>query len=242
MGVAEGDYNEDGRPDLFVTNARDQPHAVYQSQALKTGETRYLPEMAKFGTALARKATVGWGDSWVDFDNDGRPDLILANGDIPVMNLKQDTEPIQVLQNLGRAKFENATGIISGKGLPKIIGRGLAAADFDNDGRMDVAVNTIGGPLVLLRNTGATGHWLEISLTGFHPNTIVTAEVAGGRTLVDELHAGSSYLSSEDPRAHFGLGTATRVTTLTIRYPNGRVQRLHNVAADQILTVRPTSK
>ena len=241
MGVAEGDYNGDGRPDLFITNARDQPHAVYQSQVLRTGGTRYVPEMARFGAALARKATVGWGDSWVDFNNDGNPDLILANGDIPVTNLKKDTEPIQVLQNLGNARFENATGIISQKGLPKIIGRGLVAADFNNDGRVDVAINTIGGPLVLLENTGATGNWLEVSLSGFHPGAVLTAVLPDGRTLVQELHAGSSYLSSEDPRAHFGLGTATKITTLTIRYPSGEVTRLHDVAADRILVVRSPS-
>src|ERR1700730_16529130 len=150
MGVAVGDFNGDGRPDLFVTNSRGQPHAAYQSEILKTGETAYLPEMAKFATALDRKATVGWGDSWVDLANSGNLDLIIANGAIPVTNLKKDTEPIQVLQGLGGGRFTNASGIVDQTGLPKIIGRGLAAADFGNDGRIGGAVNTIGGPLVPL--------------------------------------------------------------------------------------------
>ncbi len=236
MGVAEGDYNDDGRPDLFITNSRGQPHAAYQSTVLPSGETAYTPEMAKFGQALQRKQTVGWGDAWVDLSNNGKPDLILANGAIPVTNLKKDTEPMQVLQDLGNSKFTNASGVISQAGLPKIIGRGLAVADYNNDGRLDVAVNTIGGPLVLLENTSTTGNWLEVSLKGFHPGAILTATLPNGHKLVQELHAGSSYLSSEDPRAHFGLGAAPSVKLLTIRYPNGKLAQLHNVRANRILT------
>ncbi len=242
MGVAEGDYNDDGRPDLFITNSRGQPHAAYQSEILKNGETAYIPEMTKFATALDRKATVGWGDSWVDLANTGSPDLVIANGAIPVTNLKKDTEPVQVLQDLGGGKFTNASGIVEAKGMPKIIGRGLAAADFDNDGRMGIAINTIGGPLVLLEDTGPVGHWLEVSLKGFQAGAVLTATLPNGRRFVQELHAGSSYLSSEDPRAHFGLGAATKVEKLTIRWPNGRVSQLANLTADQIVTVAPPAR
>ena len=94
--------------------------------------------------------------------------------------------------------------------MPKIVGRGLAAADFNNDGHMDVAVNSIGGPLVLLENRDTTGNWLTVSLKGFHPGAVVTVTLPDGRELVAEAHAGSSYLSSEDPRLHFGLGSATK--------------------------------
>jgi hypothetical protein len=193
--------------------------------------------MAKFGKALDRKSTVGWGDAFVDLNNDSKPDLILANGAIPVTSLKKDTEPLQVLQALGDAKFQNASGIISQAGLPKIIGRGLAVADFNNDGRMDVAINTIGGPLGLLENTGKTGNWLEVSLAGFHPGAIVTATLPNGQKLVQEIHAGSSYLSSEDPRVHLGLGAQTSVKLLTVRYPSGKAITLHNVRANRILAV-----
>jgi ASPIC and UnbV/FG-GAP-like repeat/NQR2, RnfD, RnfE family len=236
MGVAIGDYNGDGIPDIFVTNSRGQPHAAYQSSGTPV-EPRYVPEMAKFAKALQRHATVGWGDSWVDLANSGKLDLVLANGAIPVTNLKKDTEKIQVLQDLGRGRFTNASGIVSPAGLPKIIGRGLAAADFDNDGRMGIAINTIGGHLVLLENTGPAANWLEVSLKGFHPDAVVTAVLPDGQRLVDELHAGSSYLSSEDPRAHFGLGDARTVKVLTIRYPDGTVKRLTDVKADRILDV-----
>ena len=102
---------------------------------------------------------------------------------------------------------------------------------------MDVAVNTIGGPLVLLENTGPVGHWLEVSLKGFQAGAVLTATLPNGRKLVQELHAGSSYLSSADPRAHFGLGSATHVKRIVVRYPGGRTTTLRNVAVNRILAV-----
>jgi hypothetical protein len=101
---------------------------------------------------------------------------------------------------------------------------------------VDVAVNSIGGPLLLLRNTSPSGHWLEVRLPRFAPGALVTATLADGRSFVQEVHAGSSYLSSEDPRIHFGLGRATRVAELTVRYPDGTKARLRNVRADRIVT------
>ena len=236
MGVAAGDYNSDGRPDLFVTNSRGQPHAAYQSSVVR-GATAYAPEAPRFATALNRKATVGWGDSWVDLANNGEIDLVLANGAIPVTNVKRDAEPLQVLQDLGGGRFTLASGVIQTQGMPHVIGRGLAVADVDNNGRMAIAVNSIDGPLVLLENTGEVGNWLEVALQGFHPGTVITAELPGGKTMVDELHAGSSYLSSDDPRAHFGLGAATQVKLLTIRYPDGKRVRLRNLQANRVVTV-----
>jgi len=241
MGVAEGDFNGDGRPDLFVTNSRGQPHAAYES-VVENGEPGYRNVTAPFAKALDRKATVGWGDAFVDFGNSGSLDLILANGAIPVTNLKRDTEPLQVLQGLGGGKFTNATGIIDPAGMPRIIGRGLAVADYANDGRMAVAINTIGGPLVLLEDRGPVGHWLEVSLRGFQAGAVLTATLPDGRKLVQQLHDGESYLSTADPRAHFGLGEAKEVRNLTIRWPNGRVSHLANLAADRIVTVAPPAR
>jgi hypothetical protein len=107
---------------------------------------------------------------------------------------------------------------------------------------MAVAINTIGGPLVLLEEKGPVGHWLEVSLKGFQAGAELTATLPNGRSIVEELHAGSSYLSSEDPRAHFGLGAATKIEKLTIRWPDGRVSHLSNLAADQIVTVARPSR
>ena len=116
-------------------------------------------------------------------------------------------------------------------------GRGLAAADYDNDGRVDLAVGTVGGKLLLLRNTSPGGHWLEVNVEPFSPGAVVTAVDSSGRRQVRTVTAGSSYLSSEDPRVHFGFGNAT-VAELTVRFPNGTVKRLDHVATDQILSVK----
>ena len=114
-------------------------------------------------------------------------------------------------------------------------GRGLAAAESENDGAVDVAVNSIGGRLILLRNRAPSRHWLEVRLADFSPGTVVTATLLDGRTLRREVQAGSSYLSSEDPRVHFGLGAAERVSKLELRLPDGRVLRRANVQADRIV-------
>jgi hypothetical protein len=164
---------------------------------------------------------------------------VLANGAIPVKNLKKDAAPIQVLENLGGGRFGDASAAVGLRPGPLVNGRGVAAADYDNDGRMDVAINSIGGKLILLRNTGASGHWLEVNLARFAPGAVVTAVLPDGRRLVREAQAGSSYLSSEDPRAHFGLGEATKVKELIVRWPDGKVTRQQDVAADRLITVKP---
>jgi len=106
-------------------------------------------------------------------------------------------------------------------------------------GHVGVAINTIGGKLVLLESTGPVGNWLDVALSGFHPDSVVTVVLPDGKKLVQEIHAGSSYLSSEDPRAHFGLAGATKVKELTVRWPDGTETHERNIAANQIVTVKP---
>jgi len=237
MGIAAADYSLDGREDLFVTNSRRQLHAVYRSSA-----TAFADARPDFAAALGKDFT-GWGVSWVDLDLDGNLDLVLANGAIPIESLAEDAERIQVLENLTGAgrpgEFADAGTTVGTAAVQRSNGRGLAAADYDNDGDVDVAINSIGGRLILLRNSGAAGHWLEVKLSRFAPGTTVTAVLAGGRRLVREVHAGSSYLSSEDPRVHFGLGAVAKVDELLVRYPDGSETRLTDVTADRLLTMRP---
>jgi Na+-translocating ferredoxin:NAD+ oxidoreductase RnfD subunit len=227
MGIAEADYSGDGRPDLMVSNSRRQTHAFYESDGARFRDVR-----GAFTPALGTSFT-GWGNSWSDFDNDGRLDLALANGAIPVTNLGRDAGPVQVLAQRDDGSFVGADVV---PGL-RLNGRGLAAADYDNDGRVDLAVGSIGGRLALLRNTAPRGHWVEVAVAPFSPGAVVTATLADGRRMVREVQAGSSYLSSEDPRVHFGLGDATSVAKLTVRYPDGTTKRLANVRGNRIVTV-----
>jgi ASPIC and UnbV/FG-GAP-like repeat/NQR2, RnfD, RnfE family len=237
MGIAAADFSRDGRVDLFVTNSRDQLHAAYRSQAPGRPFVDARPEIA----ALIGTDTAGWGDSWADFDLDGDLDLALANGAIPVVSLAKDARRVRVLENVagpGAASRFGLVGPSSGLDrLRRINGRGLAVADFDNDGDPDIAVNSVGGRLMLLENRSHGGHWLEVRLPSFAPGAVVTAVLPGGRRLVREVQAGSSYLSSEDPRPLFGLGATSVVDELVVRYPDGTTTRLRDVAADRIVEV-----
>ena len=231
MGIANADYNGDGKPDLFVTNSRKQTHAFYASAK----RTLFADARTAF-TSVLGTFYAGWGDSWVDLNNDGKLDLVLANGAIPVTNLAKNASPIRVVAQLPDGDFAEA-------GLrPRIVvnGRGLAAADYDNDGRVDIAVNTIGGKLVLLHNTGPVAHWLEVNVRPFSPGALVTVLRPGSTRLVRQVQAGGSYLSSEDPRVHFGLGTARTPVSVIVEWPDGTRTRLAQVRVNRVLTVTRT--
>ena len=221
MGVAAADFSQDGRPDLLVTNSRGQLHAAYRSRSPAGRSPSFADARSDLAAVLGTRST-GWGASWADLDLDGDLDLILANGAIPVLDLKKNAQGIQALEQL-RGGTGPDFALVSKARLPsaRVNGRGLAAADYDNDGDLDVAVNSIGGKLMLLRNDGGKerGHWLSVQFGSFAPGAVVEAELADGRKLVREVLAGSSYLSSEDPRMHFGLGDATTVKELRVRFP-----------------------
>jgi FG-GAP-like repeat/ASPIC and UnbV len=242
MGVAAADYSGDGLTDLFVSNSRGQGHDVYLGRPPVADESAFSDVRSGFATAFGRTFT-GWGAAWVDLNDDTDLDLVLANGAIPVTNLTKGAEPIQVLENRTAdgmpGQFVDGSGLVGVGSLPRAVGRGLVVGDFFNDGRPDIAVNTIGGRLQLLQPTGPHGHWLEVRLSRFSPGAVVTAVLPDGQRLVREEQAGSSYLSSEDPRPLFGLGDATSVPALDVRYPDGAETHLADVTADRIITVRP---
>jgi Na+-translocating ferredoxin:NAD+ oxidoreductase RnfD subunit len=241
MGIAAADYSLDGRPDLVVTNARGQLHSAHRSRYSASGRS-FVDARPDVSAAFGTRST-GWGASWVDLNLDGDLDLVVANGGIPVVGLAKNAQRIAVLENLAEpgASARFARAAVGLQQAPRVNGRGLAVADFDNDGDPDVAVNSIGGRLILLRNHTAHGHWLEVRLRTFAPGAVVTAVLSDGRRLVREVFAGSSYLSSEDPRVHFGLSDVTRVRELRVRFPGGQEIRRADVTADRILTVGPES-
>jgi ASPIC and UnbV/FG-GAP-like repeat len=236
MGIAVGDWDADGRSDIFVSNSCRQAHALYGSNPPDSNDPSFADMRADVGLDLER--STGWGASWADLDHDTDLDLVLVNGRIPVTDLRRDAEPVRMFRNLldeGRdGRFEEA-----GVGLRRVgrlVARGSAVADYDNDGDLDVAVLPLGRPLVLLENRGAAGSWLEVALEGSPPGAEVTATLRDGRELRRELAAGGSYLSSEDPRLHFGLGEET-VREVRVRWPAGEETVLRDVETNQILEV-----
>jgi hypothetical protein len=235
MGVAAADYDADGRPDLFVTNARRQVHGAFRSNPPDEAQPSFTDVRNALGPAF--RGSTGWGVSWADLDLDTDLDLLLANGAIPMTDRRADAEELQLYAQRAPGRFEDATGAARLGSIGPLHARGSAAADYDNDGDLDVAVLSIGGPLVLLENRGTQGHWLAVQLEGFHPGAEVTAVLRDGRRLRREARAGSSYLSSEDPRCHFGLGAADEVAEVVVRWPGGAETRLRDVAADQVLVV-----
>jgi hypothetical protein len=239
MGVAGGDYDGDGALDLFVTNARGQVHGLFHGEPTPEVDPAFADVRQDSGADLG--AATGWGASWADLDLDTDLDLVVVNGDIPVEDLAADAEPVQAFVNRTAqgepGRFAEMSDELGLGEAGRLLARGSAAADYDNDGDLDVAVATVGGPLALLQNEGRRGRWLEVQLDAFAPGATIAVTLPGGRELTRAVGAGASYLSSEDPRAHFGLGDADRVDELTVRWPDGDETVLRDLAVNQLVTV-----
>lgn len=243
MGIAAGDVEGDGRLDYFVTNYQWEANSLYRS----LGAGLFLDDGFPAGLAVPSLAKMSWGAVFFDYDRDGDRDLFTANGHMDAAFEVQDNvsyaQQNQLFRNDGGI-FQEVTAD-AGPGLAlEHVSRGLAAADYDNDGDVDLAVSNNGGPGVLLRNDAdSPANWLSVAVRGTapgHRDAIGTRVelLAGGRRQVDEVRHGSSYLSSEDPRLHFGLGTLSVVDTLRVRWPSGVVQEFEQVPANQFLLLR----
>lgn len=244
MSADWADFDRDGRLDLFVTNWFDLSSALFQS----LGNTLFV-DCAK-GTDIARitRNSLGFGSKWIDFDNDGWPDLLIANGHVNHNSAEiygsgvPYRQPIQLLWNHLGQQFIDIVPQLGVDVQRPLVGRGCATADFDQDGRVDLLVVDFEGPVMLLMNqTDSRSHWLKLDLHSSTPNRFAYGARAvgksGDRVWIADLSPTSSFLSSSDPRIHWGLGDITRLETLTIRWPSGAIQTLENVAVDQILRI-----
>jgi len=233
MAAAIGDYNGDNRFDILVSRLG------YGSLYTSWRDGMYEDRMVASGVGAATAQYVGWGSHFVDYDNDADLDALIVNGDPHHMVGWESL----LLENKGDGTFADAATKAGAFFTSKIRGRASLVVDFDNDGREDVLVTALADRVFLLRNRApATNHWLKLELEGTRSNrdgfgARITL-TAGGRTRVTQARCPAGYLSTSDPRLHFGLGRATVVDKIEIRWPSGAVQTLQNVAVDRILKVK----
>jgi hypothetical protein len=244
MGIAVGDYNRDGRVDLFTTTFSDDYKTLYRND----GEASFTDVTYKAGLANPTIPFLSWGTGFLDFDNDGLLDLFIVNGHVYPEVDKQDwgttwAERPQLFRNMDGTKFEEVPPA-TGSGLAAVItGRGAAFGDMFNDGYIDVVINNIDGAPTLLRNVVKNGnHWLTLKLIGGpnSPRDAIGAKVfltAGAARQRADVVSGGSYGSSSDLRVHFGLGPATKVDKIEIVWPSGTKQTLSVSGVDRFVTV-----
>jgi hypothetical protein len=243
MGVTWGDYDHSGRLSMFVTEFADQPNTLYKNQGAKFFEDLAMPS----GLGQPSMPLVGWGTTFFDMDNDGWLDLFVANGHVyPQMdNVKGSAayaQPMLLHRNRRDGTFEEVSKAAGLAEMPLKSRRGAAFGDIFNTGNIDIVVLNVGEPPTLLLNTNKNdNHRVLFQLVGTKSNrAAIGARVtihAGGVRQFDEVRGGGSYLSQNDLRLHFGLGTAARMESVEIRWPNGKSETLRDVAADKIYTL-----
>jgi len=244
MGVAVGDANGDGMPDIMVTNFSEDYSTLY----LGLGEGFFDDASETSGVGKATYASLSWGTAFADLDNDGDEDLLVMNGHIyPQVDEHAEfgqkyAQRNLLLENVGGGKFVDATAG-AGPGFELMqSSRGLAVGDFDNDGDLDLLISNLDEPPALLRNDSPGGHWLSVDCeAGAGKGPLIGTRVvvhAGALTMWREIASSESFLSVHDSRLHFGLGAATKADLVEIHWPGGKVTRLTDVPAGQFLKVR----
>ena len=244
MGVAAADYNNDGLLDIFVTNFASDTNTLYRNM----GKLLYTDVTVPAGMGEVSLPYLGWGAGLEDFDNDGLRDVFVANGhvypEVDNLNIGQRyAQRKELYRNLGDGRFKEIARDLDGDLLTAKSSRGAAFGDFDNDGDIDVLVVNLNDRPSLYRNEGGNrNHWITFRLQGARSNRDAIGArieiVAGGRTQIAEVQSGSSYLSHNDIRVHFGLGDSARVDRVRIRWPNSPVQEFTSLAADRFVTIR----
>ncbi len=237
MGIDFGDYDNDGLPDLVITNLANQKYALYKNN----GDGSFTYDTYVSGLAPMTLLHSGWGIHFLDYDNDGKKDLLIAQGhDLDTVELNYPQlhykEPMLLARNMGAGKFVDVSKESGSVFAQPWVGRGMAVGDLDNDGRVDAVVSTNGGSAHILHNeTPGQNHWLSLLLVGHKSNR----DAIGAEIKVTTAHStqywtvstAGSYLSSNDKRAHFGLGDDPAATSIEIRWPSGIRQVLKDIPA-----------
>ena len=244
MGLAVGDYQNNGKLSLYVTTFSDDYYTLYKNE----GGGNFSDVTFQSGIAEATIPFLGWGTGFLDYDNDGWKDLIAVNGHVyPGVDnndwgMTYRQRPL-LFHNLGGKRFE-VVPAATGSGLAALVaGRGAAFGDLFNDGKIDVVINSVDGPPTLLRNVVQNGnHWVDLKLVGSTrgPRDAIGAKVfltAGGITQRADVISGGSYCSSNVLRLHFGLGLSSRIDKIEVRWPDGKTQNVDLPAVDRIFTI-----
>lgn len=245
MGIAVGDYLNNGMLDVFDTTFSDNYKPLYRND----GDANMTDVSYEMGLGEVTVPFLSWGDAFFDYDNDGWKDLIMADGHVYPQADKYPwgtswAERPMLFHNIGGKKFETVPAV-EGSGLADVIaGRGLAVGDLFNDGKIDVVINVMDGHPVLLRNVDPdTNHWLELKLTGGpkSPKDAVGATVyvtANGMKQREDVLSGGSYASNNDPRPHFGLGQATKIDDIEVHWPSGKVEHFAAPGVNRIVEIQ----
>jgi enediyne biosynthesis protein E4 len=242
MGVDFADYDNDGLPDLVVTNLANQRYALYRNN----GNGSFTYSSTTSGIAKMTQTHSGWGVRFLDYDNDGWKDLLIAQGhDLDTIELTSPNlryrEPLLLARNTGKG-FVDVSAQSGAVFQKNWVARGVAIGDLDNDGRLDAVITTNEGPAYVLHNeTPTKNHWILLKLVGHKSNrdgigAEVTATTATGAQFATATTEGS-YLSAGDKRVHFGLGKNETIVEIQVRWPSGIVQTLKDIRADQILQI-----
>ncbi|MBI1739660.1 MAG: CRTAC1 family protein, partial [Candidatus Koribacter versatilis] len=242
MGVDAADYDRSGHASLIITNFSNQMLSLYHNE----GNGLFVDEAPRSEVGRATLVTLGFGCFFFDYDNDGWPDILVADGHIEneierVQKRVSYAEPPHLFRNLGNGKFEEVTTKAGAAFAAPKVARGTAYADINNDGALDVLLTTNGGPAHLYRSQGGTNQSLRVKLVGTKSNRngigAIVRVTAGNDKQWLMMKSGSSYLSQSELVLTFGLGSRTKADTVEVQWPSGQVDKLSNIASGQTVRI-----